>query len=137
MLFEGSGHEQTGWRPGVVFQNNVGNAHSPNIIALPLTTSIKKRDMPTHVFISSGDTRLKRDSMVMCENLKCIAKDKVGQFITTLPDHYMKQIAEASLLATSAISFMDIGAILSAWQKAKELNDICGGDTYRKDISKR
>ena len=24
MKFEGSGNEQSGWRPGVVFQNNVG-----------------------------------------------------------------------------------------------------------------
>ena len=33
MKFDGTGSEQSGWRPGVVFQNNVGNSHSPNIIA--------------------------------------------------------------------------------------------------------
>lgn len=42
MKFSGSGSEQVGWRPGLVFQNNVGNSFSPNIIALPLTSSIKK-----------------------------------------------------------------------------------------------
>lgn len=56
MDFGGSGCEQNGWRPGVVFQNNVGNAHSPNIIALPLTSSIKKAGQPTHVVIKSADS---------------------------------------------------------------------------------
>lgn len=42
MRFAGDASEQTGWRPGLVFQNNIGNVHSPNIIALPLTSSIKK-----------------------------------------------------------------------------------------------
>lgn len=59
MNFGGSGCEQNGWRPGVVFQNNVGNAHSPNIIALPLTSSIKKAGQPTHVVIKSADSGLR------------------------------------------------------------------------------
>lgn len=59
MNFGGSGSEQNGWRPGVVFQNNVGNAHSPNIIALPLTSSIKKSGQPTHVIVKSADSGLR------------------------------------------------------------------------------
>lgn len=42
MRFGGCGNEQKGWRPGLVFQNNLGNQYSPNIIALPLTSAIKK-----------------------------------------------------------------------------------------------
>ena len=45
--FQGDGSVQTGLRPGVVFQNNTGNAHSPNLVVLPLSTSLKKLDMPT------------------------------------------------------------------------------------------
>lgn len=68
MKFGGSGSEQSGWRPGVVFQNNMGNAYSPNIIALPLTSSLKKTNQPTHVIIKAADSGLRRDSMVLCEN---------------------------------------------------------------------
>lgn len=69
MNFGGSGCEQNGWRPGVVFQNNVGNAHSPNIIALPLTSSIKKAGQPTHVVIKSADSGLRsvRESRMYVE----------------------------------------------------------------------
>lgn len=48
MEFDGIGSEQRGIRPGVVFQNNIGNQSSPNIIALPLSSKVKKRTLPTH-----------------------------------------------------------------------------------------
>ena len=68
MRFGGSGSEQSGWRPGIVFQNNIGNAYSPNIIALPLTSQIKKANQPTHVILPAKETGLRKDSMVLCEN---------------------------------------------------------------------
>lgn len=122
MKFGGSGSEQSGWRPGLVFQNNVGNACSPNIIALPLTSSIKKSSQPTHVVVIANKSGLKKDSMVLCENPERMSKERVGQYITCLPSFYMKQVAEASLLASSAISYLDIDALLAVWKKASALN---------------
>lgn len=122
MYFEGTGSEQSGWRPGVVFQNNVGNVNSPNIIALPLTSSLKKLYMPTHVLIKASDTGLKRDSMVICENPEKMSKEKVGKYITTLPERYMREIVKANLIATSAISFLDKDSLISIWEIAIKLN---------------
>lgn len=122
MYFDGTGSEQTGWRPGVVFQNNVGNSKSPNIIALPLTSSLKKLYMPTHVFVSAADTELRRDSVVICENPECLAKEKVGQYITTLSSDYMKKIVTANLIATSAISFLDKNSLPEIWERAVAMN---------------
>lgn len=122
MKFAGSGSEQKGWRPGLVFQNNVGNAHSPNIIALPLTTAIKKAGQPTHVVINASDTDLREDSMVLCENPERMSKDKMGRYITTLSDSYMAEIAAANLLASSAISYIEPDVLLSLWQQALSLN---------------
>ena len=124
MRFSGSGNEQKGWRPGLVFQNNLGNQHSPNIIALPLTTSIKKTNLPTHVFIPSEGTGLIKDSMVLCENPQRMSKDKLGNYITTLSNEYMSKVAVANLLASSAISFIDPDVLLTVWQKALMLNAI-------------
>ena len=104
MKFGGSGSEQSGWRPGVVFQNNVGNAHSPNIIA--------------------ADSGLRRDSMVLCENPERMSKERLGQYLTTLSEEYMKQVAEANLLATGAIAYLDIEALLAVWKKAAALNAV-------------
>lgn len=122
MRFEGSGNEQSGWRPGLVFQNNVGNIYSPNIIALPLTSSIKKTSQPTHVIVRAANTGLRRDSMVLCENPERMSKDRIGAYITSLSDTYMKQIAEASLLSSSVISYLDLELLASVWRKAVALN---------------
>lgn len=122
MNFGGQGNEQKGWRPGLVFQNNLGNQHSPNIIALPLTSSLKKSNQPTHVIIPANGTGLIKDSMVLCENPECMSRERLGNYLTTIPNEYMAKIAVANLLATSAISFIEPDLLLAVWQKALVLN---------------
>ena len=122
MNFSGSGSEQNGWRPGLVFQNNMGNIHSPNIIALPLTTSIKKANQPTHVVIHAEEGGLRQTSMVLCENPERMSKTKIGQYITTLSHEDMRRVAIANLLASSAISFLDMEILAAVWEKASTLN---------------
>lgn len=122
MYFSGDGSEQRGLRPGVVFSNNVGNKYSPNIIALPMTSCLKKKEQPTHVIIKSADSGLRVDSMVLCENPERMSKRKVGEYITTLNGDYLKMIAVASMLATSAISFVEPGSLMNVWKAAKTLN---------------
>lgn len=124
MNFGDAAHEQNGVRPGVVFQNNVGNIHSPNIIALPFTTSLKKLNLPTHVVLRASETGLMYDSMVLAECPKCLPKSAVGSYITTLPDHVMSQIATAHLAATAAISYLDITALAAAREQAIRLNTV-------------
>ena len=122
MKFSGSCNEQNGWRPGLVFQNNTGNVYSPNIIALPLTTAIKKTGQPTHVVIPAAENGLKKTSMVLCENPERMSKEKIGQYITTLSNDDMKKVVSANLLATSAISFLDVESLTTIWKKASALN---------------
>lgn len=123
VYFDGSGNEQKGFRPGLVFQNNVGNEHSPNLIVLPLTSALKKTNQPTHVFIPK-EVGLRNDSMVLCENPKCMSKYKLGEYITTLPEEYMAQVAVGNILSSSAIAFIDPDLLMSVWQKALALNAI-------------
>lgn len=122
MQFSGTGSEQRGWRPGLVYSNNVGNEHSPNIIALPLTTAMKKLGQPTHVFLPSDVLGLGRDSLVLCENPERMSKERVGNFITSLPPPYLADIAIASLLASSAVAFLTEEQLIQMWKRAHGLN---------------
>lgn len=122
MNFEGYGSAQSGLRPGIVFQNNIGNQHSPNIIALPLTSTIKKLNQPTHVLIKASESGLKYDSMVLCENPQCIAKDKLGRYITTLSREIMRKVAVGHMYATGALSLLDLNTLIGAWQDAAHAN---------------
>lgn len=125
MYFDGrDGSEQRGFRPGLVFQNNVGNSHSPNIIALPFTTAIteKKIHQPTHVLVKASADGLRFDSIVLCENPERMSKTRIGRYITKLSDGDMARIAEASLLSSSALSFLDWNSLVRIWRTASSLN---------------
>lgn len=122
MRFDGDASEQCGLRPGVVFQNNVGNLYSPNLIALPMTSSIKKMHQPTHVFLPAKDTCLIRDSIVLCENPQRMSKERLGKYLGHLTDFYMKQISEANLLATGAVSMLDFDTLVRVWERSVRMN---------------
>ena len=124
MRFNGTGSVQSGLRPAVILQNNVGNIYSPNVIVLPMTSQIKKAEQITHVVVYAKDTGLQRDSMVLCENPECVPKCALERYICTLPDGYMAKIAEAHTLATSAISFVRPESLMILWAKAMELNSV-------------
>ena len=122
--FSGDKNEQTGYRPGIIIQNNTGNAFSPNVIAIPLTTSLKKAGQPTHVVISADDSGLLKDSMALCENPECISKSKLTKYIGMLSPEYMEKIASAFVLATSVISYIPIELFSALKQKADVLNSV-------------
>lgn len=57
------GSEQGGIRPVVILQNNVGNRHSPTVIAAAITSRKGKHKLPTHVNLDAPVPGLYRDSM--------------------------------------------------------------------------
>lgn len=120
--FTGVGSEQQGTRPALVFQNNTGNKHSPNIIVLPMTSARKKLHQPTHVFVRAKQSGLMYDSVILCENPERVSKQRVGMYLTTLSSEQMKAVVAASLLATSAISFMDELTLRAVYNRAVKLN---------------
>lgn len=58
------------------------------------------------------------------KELEDMSKERLGQYITTLSEEHMKQVAEANLLATGAIAYLDIEALLAVWKKAAALNAV-------------
>lgn len=122
MQFSGSDSEQSGWRPGIVFQNNTGNRFSPNVIAIPLTSCIKKTGQPTHVFLDADMTGLPRDSIALCENPQRMSKSNIGKFLIRLSDCDMSRIAHAFLLATAAVAYLDTHCFTDIKLRSVQLN---------------
>lgn len=122
MEFVGDHHVQRGIRPGIVYQNNQGNTHSPNIIAIPLTSSIKKLCLPTHVLISSKDSGLIKDSVALCENTQIVPKERILKYITTLQRNYMALITKANLIATGGLAFMSQSELMDIWKTIVIMN---------------
>lgn len=71
------GSVQSGYRPGIVIQNNLGNKYSPTLIVMPLTSKLKNIEQATHLLIKSDiDNGLKVDSILLAEQIATIDKKK-------------------------------------------------------------
>lgn len=70
------GSEQSGVRPAVVVQNEMGNMHSPTTIICPLTSKQKNMAV-THVSLTPEDAGVIRESTVLCEQVRVIDKTRI------------------------------------------------------------
>lgn len=90
----GYGSEQSGIRPVVILQNDVGNRYSPTTIVAPLTTKVGKAMLPTHVLIRQQQG-LTSDSIVLLEQIRTIDKNRLRGYVGTLDQIAMNKIAQA------------------------------------------
>lgn len=80
------GSVQSGLRPALIIQNDVGNRNSTTIIVSPITSIIKKPNLPTHVVIGKK-FGLEEESMVMLEQIITIDKSiHLKEYIGTVTD---------------------------------------------------
>lgn len=86
------GCEQRGVRPVVVIQNNVGNKYSPTVIIAAITSSIKKANLPTHIKLSSEDSKLPSTSVILLEQIRTIDKSRLVSKISTLDKEILTDI---------------------------------------------
>ncbi len=89
-------HVQDGFRPCVVVQNDRENAVSNTTVVCPLTASIKRMDMATHVLVKKG---LPKESTVLCEQIFTVDKANIGDYVATLDDWKMREISVAIMVS--------------------------------------
>jgi mRNA interferase MazF len=124
MSFSGVGSEQKGVRPGIIFQNDIGNDRSPNVIALPLTTRIKNLTQPTHVLLPAEKYNLLADSLVLCENPQRTSKSRLLKYLGALEEEDIKSIAIGNILSSSAIALLSEEELLDVWKESKRIQGL-------------
>lgn len=88
------GSEQNGIRPVIVIQNDIGNKYSPTIIVCPVTTKIKN-NIPTHIAITSKESGLPRESIVLVEQIRTIDKARIVKKVGHLSSKVIDEIKNA------------------------------------------
>ena len=63
-----------GIRPVVIIQNDMGNKHSPTVIAAAITSQMGKSKLPTHIEIGPQNTKLKMTLSTVNNWLNCTIK---------------------------------------------------------------
>ena len=74
------GSEQSGIRPVLIIQNDVGNTYSPTVIITPLTSKEKKMAQPTHVFIGKR-FGLTENSYALLEQIRTIDRTRLLEYV--------------------------------------------------------
>ena len=89
------GSVQNYCRPGVVIQNNSGNATSPTVIVAAITSEIKKANLPVHAYIGAR-FGLTAPSMALLEQVKTVDKRTLGDYIGHISPECMRRIDRAA-----------------------------------------
>lgn len=89
------GSEQGGIRPVLIVQNDVGNRHSPTVIAAAITSQTNKARLPTHIELSAQSYGLSRDSVVLLEQIRTIDKKRLKERMGRVDDSMMNRIDDA------------------------------------------
>lgn len=82
------GSEQSGTRPCVIIQNNLGNIHSPTTIVCPATTRTKSFTA-THLEV----TELSSPSSIMFEQIRVVDKSRLIKYLCTLSDENIEKMS--------------------------------------------
>lgn len=88
------GSEQGGLRPVVIIQNDKGNYYSPTTIVAALTSSGRKKFLPTHVEAKASHG-LPKDSFVLTEQVRTVDKTRLKEKIGHFDRRMMEKINQA------------------------------------------
>lgn len=98
------GSEQGGFRPVLVIQNDIGNKFGPTVIVAAITSKISKAKLPTHIGISSLEYDIEKDSVILCEQIRTIDKQRLSEKVGTLDRDTMENVNLALQVSLGMIS---------------------------------
>jgi mRNA interferase MazF len=80
-LGTGRGHEQAGQRPVLVVSDDAFNAGLAGLVmTVPLTSKVtKSKNIPAHIRVDPPEGGLKMPSVILCDQLRTISKDRLGK----------------------------------------------------------
>lgn len=98
-LGNNEGSEQSGRRPVLIIQNNVGNKYSPTVIVASITSKIGKNNIPIHVLLNNCG--LVRTSMVLMEQIRTLDKNRLKKYIGKVSNDLMNKCDNAIKVSLS------------------------------------
>lgn len=104
---------QSGNRPVLVISNDVGNQYSRTVTVIPLTTKLKRMDMPTHIILTEEDCCMFRpqtlqDSVLLAEQITTIAKSALCGRLCRVTSKEKKQEIEQAVAAQLDMQRMSV-----------------------------
>lgn len=89
------GSEQSGFRPVIIIQNDIGNEYSPTTIIVPISTK-KDKKLPTHIPIKQFN-KIRPNSIALVEQIRVIDKNRLKGFVGIIDEEQLNMIDKAIL----------------------------------------
>ena len=94
--------EQSGIRPAIIIQNDIGNLYSTTTLVVPLTSQHKSLNQPTHTLIKRNKVNgLTVDSMVLGECIRQVSEKRIikhiGSIVPISDKREIKRVYDANL----------------------------------------
>lgn len=89
------GSEQGGIRPVLIVQNDIGNRHSPTVIAAAITSRLDKAKLPTHITLDAASCGLTKDSIVLLEQIRTLDKRRLKDRMGAIDREAMNRVDNA------------------------------------------
>src|SRR6266576_6178209 len=87
------GREQAGRRPVLVLSVDFFNAGPADLVlVLPLTST--QQDIPLHVKLRKGDGGTRNDSVILCEAIRSVSKDRLISRLGMLSHEVMAEVED-------------------------------------------
>lgn len=89
------GSEQSGRRPALILQNDIGNELAPTTIVAFITSKSYDKEYPTNVNLAKGVGGLSADSTVLLSQISTLDKSRLKKKIGQLAKPEMQKVDQA------------------------------------------
>jgi mRNA interferase MazF len=96
------GSEQAGIRPVLILQNNAMSNFTTTILAIPLTTNLRRAALPSCVQVNKDEGGLTSDSVILCHQLRVLDKTRLSRKIGAVSSRTITAV-ESCVLFTLGI----------------------------------
>jgi mRNA interferase MazF len=96
------GSEQAGARPVIIFQTDRLNEFSSTVLAIPLTTNLRRAALPSCLQIRQGDGGLTSDSVALCHQMRVLDKTRLQRRLGVLSQPTLSAV-ESRVLFTMGV----------------------------------
>ena len=89
------GSEQAGVRPVILVQRQNLDRFTRTVVVIPVTTNLRRAQIPGTVLIPVGEGGLSQESVALCYQIVVIDKQRLQRQLGTLSPVYLQRLGEA------------------------------------------
>jgi len=81
-------------RPAIVLQNELANRSSPTVTVIPVSSKVGSV-YPFQVRLAAGEGGLPRESKALCEQIRTVSRERIGERLGRLPQERLEELRAA------------------------------------------